>query len=304
MIYQFPTFPMRASEFDESQLPGFREVREYWTSEAAKVVALDFACLNAGHPQDREGARHFTLQAHYACIVESVAMAQWLGDKVGPPAFATAYSMGLFAAVAHAGAIEFPSVLELARDVCMAAHQSASQQAWAIGAAVDFPERRLRELMAESAPDLEVTDLYGANTVLYTGPSEPVKAVLDRALAEGASATRLIPVTAPFHTSGLLIIEPILAEVLSRTRLRAPAWPILSSITQELLVTAEDIHAEICRNVSRPMNWFATLKKALSLDGGHMVESGASFTLTELARNLFPDTGNYRDFRDFQVSHG
>jgi hypothetical protein len=74
-----------------------------------------------------------------------------------------------------------------------------------------------------------------------------------------------------------------------------------------MLVTADDIRAEISRNVSRPMNWFATLRKALSLEGGEMVESGASFTLTELARNLFPDTCNYRDFRDFrdiQASHG
>jgi acyl transferase domain-containing protein len=304
MIYQFPTFPMRASEFDEVQLPGFREMREHWTVEAEKAVDLDLACLLLGLPEESAAAQHFTLQAQYACIIENVAMAQWLGEKVGTPTFTTAYSMGLFAAVTHAGAISFQSALLLARDVCTAAHQIASERTWAIGAAVDFPEKRLRELMEESSSELEVTDLYGANTVLYTGRREPVKAVLDRALLEGASATRLIPVTAPFHTSGLLAIEPILTEVLSRIQLHAPAWPILSSITQEMLVTADDVRSEICRNVSRPMNWFATLRKALSLEGGQIVESGASFTLTELARNLFPDACTYRDFRDFQASHG
>lgn len=304
MIYQFPTFPMRASEFDENLLPGYRKIREHWTAEASQAVPLDFACLAGAPPQDSAAAQHFTLQAHYACIIESMAMAQWIATHVGPCTCSTAYSMGLFAAVAHAGAIGFQPVLELARDVCMAAHQSASHNAWAIGAAVDFPLARLRVLMQEASPDLEVTDLYGANTVLFTGLRDPVAQVLDRALAEGASSTRLIPVTAPFHTTGLLTIEPAIAAALERTPVQAPAWPILSSITQEMLVTESDVRAEIRRNVSRPMNWFATLKAALALKDGEMVECGASFILTELARDLFPDTCRYRDFRDMQVRHG
>lgn len=303
MIYLFPTFPMRASEFDENRLAGFRHIREHWTAEAANVVPLDFECLAKAPPQDSVAAQHFTLQAHYACIIESVSMAQWLEATAGPCTCSAAYSMGLFAAIAHAGSINFPSVLELARDVCTAAHQSAAAaaQPWAIGAAVDFPLGRTRELMAQASPDLEVTDLYGANTVLFTGHRDPVTQVLDQALAEGASATRLIPVTAPFHTTGLLSIEPAISAALDRLQVKAPSWPILSSITQEKLRTEADVRAEVCRNVSRPMNWFATLKAALALNDEGMVESGASFTLTELARNLFPDACSYRDFRDLQT---
>jgi [acyl-carrier-protein] S-malonyltransferase len=301
MIYLFPTFPMRALEFDENRLIGFREIREHWTAEAANVVSLDFACLSNAPPQAGADAQHFTLQAHYACIIESVSMAQWLEATAGPCTCSAAYSMGLFAAVAHAGSISFPSVLELARDVCTAAHQSATTHPWAIGAAVDFPLNRTRELMQEASPDLEVTDLYGANTVLFTGHRDPVTQVLDRALAEGASTTRLIPVTAPFHTTRLRAIEPAISAALDRLQLRAPSWPILSSITQEKLVTESDVRNEICRNVSRPMNWFATLKAALAMQDDGMVESGASFTLTELARDLFPDACTYRDFRDLQA---
>lgn len=302
MIYLFPTFPMRAAEFDENRLIGLREMRELWTAKAADVVALDFACLLSAPPQTSADALHFTLQAQYACIIESVSMAQWLEAMVGPCTCSVAYSMGLFSAMAHAGALSFPSALEIARDVCTAAHESAQAHTWAIGAAVDFPLARTRELMQEASPDLEVTDLYGANTVLFTGHRDPVIQVLDRALAEGASSTRLIPVTAPFHTTGLQVIEPVIAAALDRLHLQKPSWPILSSITQEMLVTESDVRNEICRNVSRPMNWFATLKAALSLQQDGMVESGASFTLTELARDLFPDTCTYRDFRDLQAA--
>ena len=303
MIYQFPTFPMRAAEFDESRLPGFQEIREHWAAEALNVVSLDFGCLAMAPPKSNAAAQHFTLQAQYACIIENFSMAQWIATNVGPCTCSMAYSMGLFAAIAHAGAIEFQSALELARDVCVAAHQTATENTWAIGAAVDFPEARLRVLMREASAQLEVTDLYGANTVLFTGLKEPVTQVLDRALSEGASSTRLIPVTAPFHTTQLQVIEPAISNALDRMRLRAPSWPILSSITQELLTTEDDVRAEICRNVSRPMNWFSTLKAGLGRGEGGLVESGASFILTDLARDLFPDACHYRDFRDMQGSH-
>lgn len=302
MIFMFPTFLMRASEFDENRLVGFPEIHKYWTAQAANVVSLDFGCLSKAPTTDRADAQHFTLQAHYACIIESVSMAKWLEGVVGPCTGSAAYSMGLFAALAHAGSIGFPSVLELARDVCTAAHHYASEYPWATGAAVDFPLIRTSELMSEASPDLEVTDLYGANTVLFTGHRDPVIKVLDQALVEGASVTRLIPVTAPFHTTRLRAIEPVISAALDQLQLRAPSWPIFSSITQEKLVTQSNVRNEICRNISRPMNWFATLKAALAEQDGGMVESGASFTLTELARNLFPQACTFRDFRDLQAA--
>ncbi len=304
MIYLFPTFPMRERTFDGQQLPGFLEIQDHWTAQATKVVELDFECLSAPPPDESEAAQQFALQAHYACIIESVAMAQWLETAAGPCTCAVPYSMGLFAAVAHARAIDFQPVLALVREICAAAHQTATSSTWAVGAVVDLALPRVRELMAQASPDLEVTDRYGANTVLFTGLREPVTTVLDQALAEGASSTRLIPITAPFHTTALRAIEPAITAALERTRVRAPAWPILSSITQELLRTEDDIRAEICRNVCRPMNWFATLQIALARPEKEMVESGASLALTELARDLFPGAGRYRDFRDLQAVNG
>ncbi len=304
MIYLFPTFPMRERTFDKNRLPGFLALYDHWAAQAADVVALDLECLLKPPPEDPAAAQQFTLQAHYACIIESVAMAQWIEAHVGPCRCSAAYSMGLFAAVVHANAIGFQPVLELVRDICTAAHQNAATDASAIGAVVDLPLKRLRELMVQASPDLEVTDHYGANTVLFTGLRQPVTAVLDQALAEGASSTRLIPITAPFHTTALLAIEPAIAAALDRTRVQAPSWPILSSITQKLLVTENDIRSEIRRNASRPMNWFATMKVAVALQEAGMVESGASIALTELARDLFPGACTFRDFRDLQAVNG
>jgi [acyl-carrier-protein] S-malonyltransferase len=301
MIYLFPTFPMRSEAFAAAGLPGLQQRLDALLRRAGEAVDFRPEVLSEPPPQDRAGAEHWTVQAHYGCIVENVALAEWLTQAVGACTLGCAYSMGLFAAAAHAGALRLEEALQLARDVCQAAHEGAPAGPWFIGAVVDFPHDRLRALVAASDEPLEVTDCYGPHSLLFTGRRDAVKAVLDQALAEGAPVTRLIPVTAPFHTRHLLAIEPRLLQLLAALDVRAPAFPILSSITQELLTTAEDVRAEFARNISRPMDWTATMRRLVQLGEPAAVEAGASTTLTELGRDAFPGC-SYRDFRDLQVA--
>jgi len=299
MIYLFPTFPMRSEQFDATHLPGLPEMLAQYRQRAINAVGLDPQILYSFQSNSRETTEQTTVQLHYACITESVAMARWLTAHAGPCTLACSYSMGLFAAAAHAGTLDFETALQLCRDVCDLAHQGAPEGPWFIGAVVDFPHARLRELIAASSDPLEVTDRYGPQTLLYTGRRAAVKAVLDRALAEGAPLTRLIPITTPFHTSHLRPLEPTLKRRLEQLAMRDPAFPLLSPITQELLRTADDIRAEFARNISRPMDWTATMQRLLTQGPARAVEAGASTTLTELGRAAFPGCV-YSDFRDLQ----
>jgi [acyl-carrier-protein] S-malonyltransferase len=300
MIYLFPTFPMRAQEFDPGLLSGFTPLLQEFTARAACVVSLEADALNTFCADDRDGSEHLTIQAHYACIIESVAMARWMTTRLGPCNLVSAYSMGLFSAAAHCGAIEFERSLELARDICTAAHRAMGARLWAVGAIVGLPVARVVELLGQSAVDLEVTDRYDEVTTLFTGPRESVKQVLDSALEIGAVATRLIPVTAPFHTRGLVQIETQIADLLDDVTVRPPTCPILSSITQTQLVNAQDIRAEFCRNISRAMDWQATTQRFMLSNPKTIVEAGASYTLADMIRADYPAVCSVHDWRDFQ----
>jgi [acyl-carrier-protein] S-malonyltransferase len=300
MIYLFPTFPMRSQEFDPRCLPGLMPLLQEFTARAARVVSLEADALSTFCADDRDGSEYLTIQAHYACIIESVAIARWLTTRLGPCDLVSAYSMGLYAATAHCGVIEFERSLELARDICTAAHNAMGTQPWAVGAVVGVAAARVVELLGQSTVDLEVTDRYDEVTTLFTGPREAIKQVLDRALEVGAEITRLIPVTAPFHTRGLVQIESKIVALLDQVTVRPPIYPILSSITQTQLVTADDILAEFRRNISRPMDWRATVEQLMLTKPKTVVEAGASFTLADMVRTDFPAVCNVRDWRNFQ----
>lgn len=298
MIFLFPTFPMRSTEFDAAKILGYDKVYRHWYDRAKNSVDLNLHYLDDTHKKTVSYAQ-VTLQAHYACIIENVAMAQWASEKFGPCDRASSYSMGLFAALVHLGALDFESTLKLVEEICTKAHDALGEISWAVGAVVDFPIESLKSLLLQQDVNLEITDIYAPNTILFTGLASAVKKVLDQSLQQGASITRLIPLTAPFHTTSLLKIRPQMDDLVGALQIQDPACPLLSSLTQEWLVNAEQITTEIRNNVSAPMDWSATMGKIAQLSGGTIVECGSSHGLTDLSRAMLSDKWSCIDFRDF-----
>ncbi|MBU3576063.1 hypothetical protein [Polynucleobacter sp. UK-Mo-2m-Kol15] len=299
MIFLFPTFPMRSPEFDISKISGLSDIYQLWLERAKKCAPLNLALLD--DPRNNSASHaHITEQAHYACIIENVSMAQWVTENLGKCDRASSYSMGFFSALVHSNALDFESTMRLVQSICNQAHEALKETPWAVGAVVEFPVEKLNVIMSDVDSTLEITDFYGPHTILFTGLASSVKVVLDRSLEEGATLTRLIPLTAPFHTTTLLKISPELNRLVSTLDVRTPSWPILSSLSQKWLTTADDICAEIRSNIAAPMNWNLTMKKIAILDSGTIVECGASVGLTDLAKQMLSSQWKCLDFKDFE----
>lgn len=302
MIFLFPTFPMRYPEFEISKIPGLSEIYQKWFNRAKNCVPLNLALLDDPRNSTASHAQ-ITEQAHYACIIENVSVAQWVTEKIGKCDRASSYSMGFFSALVHSNALDFESTMRLVQSIYNQALEASKETSWATGAVIEFPLEKLQAAMSDVDKTLEITDFYGPHTILFTGLSSSVKAVLDRSLEEGASLTRLIPLIAPFHTTALLKISPELDRLVDALDMKAPDWPILSSLTQKWLTTSEDINAEIRSNIFAPMNWNLAMQKIADLDGGTIVECGASVGLTELAKQMLSSKWKCIDFRDFEKSN-
>lgn len=302
MIFIFPTFPMRSREFDVSKVPGLYGIYQRWFNRAKNCVPLNLALIESPHKSSSSHVQ-ITEQAHYACIIENLAVAEWVTERMGGCDRASSYSMGLFSALVHSNSLEFETIMSLVQSICNKAHDALKETPWAVGAVIEFPLKKLQVAMKDVDESLEITDFYGPNTILFTGLSSSVKAVLDRTLVEGASLTRLIPLTAPFHTTTLLKISPEIDRLVGALDIRVPDWPILSSLSQKWLTSVEDVRTEIRNNISTPMNWNLTMQKIAELESGTIVECGASIALTDLAKQMLSTDWKCIDFRDFEKSN-
>lgn len=300
VAYLFPTFPMRHREFRHEQLPGYAELVHRLAERAAALVTIDAHTFDppaAGAPPQTLEA---TLQAHYACYIESLAMAAWLEPRFPPADYVAAYSMGLFAAVCHTGALSFEDGLRVMQAVCVTAHEAVAPGSYAMGVVIGMTAETIRALLPSDPAAVEVTDTYGPHIVILSGPRVAVAGILGAFTRQGAVETRLIPMTAPFHSSALARTEPLALEMLRDIQVNRPHCGLVSALTQEVLTRPEELRSEIARNVSHPMCWYGTMRVLLQLDVTLLLECGPSQSLTNLAREDLPGPYAIHDYRDFE----
>jgi malonyl CoA-acyl carrier protein transacylase len=302
MIYLFPTFPMRSPDFDITKIDGLSEMVGSAIKRAQNCVPLDLGLLENVNKKSGPLTPEQTEQAHYACMIENLAIADWASQNIGQCDRISSYSMGLFSAMIYAKALEFEATFELVHSICNLVHSQLGGEAWSVGAVIDFPKESLLNLISAQNTSLEITDYFGPHTILFTGPSKNVKEILDQALNDGAKMTRLIPLTAPFHTSRLESIQEQLDPLVRKLKIQKPMWPILSSLNQTWLLNADDIGNELHNNVTAPMNWFSTMQKIEALGTDTIVECGASIGLTDMARSMLPDSWTCLDFQSFTLN--
>jgi malonyl CoA-acyl carrier protein transacylase len=300
--YLFPTFPFRQRDFVHASLPGYPAFVEALARRAEAVVPITPRTFDhpvPGEPVDDPLEQ--TLQAQYACYIENVAMGQWLATRAPRADYVAGYSMGMFSAACHAGALAFEDGLVLLRDVCVNAHRLGPPDPFAIGAVIGLTREPVEAILDTLAlARVELTDVYSEHVILVAGPEDDIRRVLDAATAAGAAETRLTPFSAPFHTSVLAPVEPLTAATLDGMTLSTPACAMVSVVTTETMTEAGQIREELIRNVSHGMNWYGTIRTLLSVNTGLFLECGTSTHLTNLVREDVPNPCDTQDFRDFQ----
>jgi [acyl-carrier-protein] S-malonyltransferase len=289
--FVFSTFAMRRAEFAVQEIPRLAAYMEPLVARASAVVTIDDRTFNyLGLGEVPKGLVE-TQNLHYASYIEGVAAGALAERLVGPCQLAAGYSMGIYAALCHLGALRFEDGLRLMNEVCVAVHDALAHTAYAIGAVEGLSAEVMRTLIATHDREAELIDVYGPTTLVLAGRSASVAAVLAAAEKAGAVFVRLMPATAPYHTAALRAAEPQIRRYLEATRVDKPRASLLSALNQQRLATADDIREELARNVLQPMDWLATTRAMVAEGISTLCECGSSASLGNMAKREVP--GDY-----------
>jgi malonyl CoA-acyl carrier protein transacylase len=296
VAFVFPTFNMRREEYRLDVLPGFNAILAPLAERASAVVAITPNTFDFPDRSAPAAGLAATLQAHYACYIEGVAIARWLEPRVGACRSAAGYSMGVFAALCHAGAISFEDGLTLMYGLCVAVHDAVPPGAYAMGAIDGLPPDAVAEI-ASRQPPLEIIDIYGAGTTIVSGREADVAALLEACARRGATYTRLTPATAPYHSTVLSAVRPLLEERLRHSAIESPRCRVISALTQRPVDSPDDVRVEIASNVTRAMNWYGTMHALLQSGVTVLCECGPSAALSNMAKRDVPGSYRIQDLR-------
>jgi [acyl-carrier-protein] S-malonyltransferase len=208
------------------------------------------------------------------------SMAQWASRETGAPdpLGAAGHSLGEYAALTAAGAIDFDDGVRLvgARAAAMAA--AAALQPGGMVALLGGQPDDVHELAAQLG--LSIANDNAPGQIVLSGAMEAVDAAVQRAAEIGCRARKL-DVAGAFHSPLMAPAADALSEALARTPVREPAFPVLSNGSTQPF---EDVRRELAENLLKPVRWREILLELQARGATEFVECGPGSVLKGLVK--------------------
>jgi malonyl CoA-acyl carrier protein transacylase len=221
------------------------------------------------------------------------SIAQWASrdDHDDNPLAAAGHSLGEYAALTAAGAIDFEDAVRLvdARAAAMAA--AAAMEDGGMVAMLGGERDDVYELAAELGLSLANDNAPGQ--IVLSGRADAIGQAVQRAEQIGCRARRL-DVGGAFHSPLMAPAAEALKEALDATAFEEPEFPVLSNGSTRPFT---DVRTELAENLLKPVRWRETLFELQAMGATDFVECGPGSVLKGLVKRTLRATTERRPAR-------
>ncbi|WP_168566904.1 type I polyketide synthase [Crateriforma spongiae] len=216
----------------------------------------------------------------------SHVMADCLAQAGIPMHVATGHSFGECGAALHSGAMNLAQSIRFAKQRSEAVLTNVRQSGCLLSVRGDAS--RIASALSQGDCDVVITHHNAPQQVVVAGTPDAV-AQAKAVLSDAGLAAVVIPVPAAFHTPMMESAEKMLRQTFASHRLRPPVCPLLSSVSLRYLADPDEILENLISQLTRPVQFAATMDRLCDDGVGLMVEVGPSDVLTRLSRSRNDD---------------
>jgi len=200
-------------------------------------------------------------------------------DDAGEAIAAAGHSLGEYAALVAAGALQFNDAVKLVDERADAMADAGEQRAGGMIAMLGGESRDVRALADRLG--LVVANDNAPGQLVLSGSVDALEAAEDVAREETGARARRLDVTGAFHSP---LMEPAAARLraaLESTPVSAMEIPVYSNGSAAPFV---DVRGELAENLLRPVRWRETLLALRTAGADRFVELGPGAVLTGLVK--------------------
>jgi [acyl-carrier-protein] S-malonyltransferase len=203
------------------------------------------------------------------------------------PAAAAGHSVGEYAALAIAGAVDAPKVIKAVVERGKAMAEAAPAGTTSMAAVLGLDAEKVAAALAG------MDDAWPAN---YNTPTQTVVAGTVQGLEtatqrlQAAGAKRVIPlnVSAAFHTPLMAPAAERLRAALERIEWRSPRIPVMANLTGRPHLGGDRIPHVMEMQLRSPVRWADSVASLLEMGCDTFIEVGPKRALTGMMRELAP----------------
>lgn len=254
--------------------------------EASDALGQDLWTLVTDGPADQLNQ---TVNTQPAMLAADIAVWRvWLAAEGAPPTLLAGHSLGEYAALVAAGALNFTDAIKLVRFRAEAMQAAVPEGVGAMAAILGLDDDTVRAACADAAAGevVEAVNLNSPGQVVIAGNKAAVERAMVLAKERGAKRALPLPVSVPSHSSLMLpAAEKLLAHLRSVT-IATPTIPVLHNTDVQSHAEPEAIRAALAKQLHTPVRWVETVQalKAAGID--RVIECGPGKVLAGLGKRI------------------
>ncbi len=232
-----------------------------------------------------------TANTQPALMAHSIAAMRVLekeaGVDVADAMFVAGHSLGEYSALCAVRAISLSDTARLLRirGEAMQAAVPVGEGAMAALIGVDL-EGAQKAIDATEGGACEIANDNAPGQVVISGEKERVESVCAGAREFGAKIAKLLPVSAPFHSSLMAPAAARMEEALAKAEIAQPATTLIANVTAGKVTSPDDIRELLVKQVTGRVRWTESVALMAAEGCETFVEVGAGKVLCGLVRRI------------------
>jgi [acyl-carrier-protein] S-malonyltransferase len=265
------------------------------TANGALGESLSQLCFEGPDEQLR-----LTKNAQPAILTTSVALLHALGERCD---VAAGHSLGEYGAHVAAGTLELAQAVKLVRRRGELMQEAVPVGQGAMAAVLGGELSVIERACSETEGVVEPVNYNCPGQLVIAGDKTAVERACARIQEEGAKV-RMLPVSAPFHSSLMKPAEQGFAPVLEAAELRDPKLPVYVNVDAAPVTSGSAARDALIRQVSRAVRWEQTIVRMLEDGVSLFVEIGPGKALTGMIKRIAKDAAraNVETPADFEAA--
>lgn len=267
--------------------PAAREV--FAQADDTLGFSLSDLCFNGPDDVLRD-----TINAQPAILTMSIACMEALRERLGStqqnirPRLVAGHSLGEYSALVAAEVLDFATALRLVRERGRLMKESGEFNPGGMAAVIGLDAQILEEVCRQ-AREKGVVWPANYNTPTQTvisGELAALSAAIELAVANGAQRVIRLAVSIAAHSPLMQRASEQFTDAVNRLRWQDAYIPIVSDVSARVLVSADEIRAELSRQLCSSVRWTETVREMLGAGVTTFVELGPGEVLCTMIKRI------------------
>jgi [acyl-carrier-protein] S-malonyltransferase len=223
-----------------------------------------------------------------AILTTSVAAARVLGEQALQPNFVAGHSLGEYSAQVVAGTLSFADAVRTVRNRGKYMQEAVPVGVGAMSAIIGMELEKVKAICAEAAQGevCEIANINSPEQLVISGHTAAVERATKLAEERGAKKAKILPVSAPFHSSLMKPAQDRLAFDLTGVEFRDPRVPVICNVDAVAVETADSSRDALLRQVTGAVKWEQCIRLLVAKNVERFVEAGPGKVLWGLMRQI------------------